>query len=87
MSRSVVHRACIVLVVVLVKGTALAGEVWAQNVYVLHYDTWSLAQDFVYSSTSYITGGTGKYAGATGWFGFVGSELKGGIIHGEICTP
>ena len=63
------------------------GEIWAQNAYVFHYDTWSLAQDFVYSSTSYITGGTGKYAGATGWFGFVGSELKGGIIHGEICTP
>lgn len=67
--------------------TTKNGEVWAQNAYVYHYDTWSLAQDFVYSSTSYITGGTGKYAGATGWFGFVGTELKGGIIHGEICTP
>lgn len=67
--------------------SANGGEVWAQNAYIYHYDTWSLTQDFVYSSTSYIIGGTGKYAGATGWFGFVGSELKGGIIHGEICTP
>ena len=63
------------------------GEVWAQSAYVFHYDTWSLAQDFVYSSTSYITGGTGKYEGATGWYGFVGSEIRGGLIHGEICTP
>ena len=63
------------------------GEVWAQNAYVFHNDTWNPAQGFVYSSTSYITGGTGKYAGATGWFGFVGSDSKGGIIHGEICTP
>jgi len=63
------------------------GELYSQNAYVWHYDTWSVAQDFVYSSTSYITGGTGKFEGVTGWLGFVGTEGAGGIMFGQYCKP
>jgi hypothetical protein len=63
------------------------GELWAQDAYVFHYDTWFVGEEFVFSTTSYITGGTGKFEGVTGWLGFVGSEVEGGIIFGKYCKP
>jgi len=38
------------------------------------------------STMSYIIGGTGKYEGATGWLGYVGTETGGGVLRGEVCT-
>jgi hypothetical protein len=62
------------------------GGIRAQDAYMLHWDVY-FGGKFAFASISSIDSGTGKYEGASGWFGFVGSELDGGIIRGEICTP
>lgn len=41
----------------------------------------------IYSATSVVIGGTGRYAGATGWLGEINNESVATVIHGQICTP
>jgi len=53
-------------------------------------DTINLDAYFDYgalTAMTYIIGGTGKYEGATGWLGLVGTETEGGVLRGEVCTP
>ena len=41
----------------------------------------------IYSSTSVIVGGTGRYAGASGWLGAIQNETVSTLIRGRVCTP
>lgn len=41
----------------------------------------------VNAANSLITGGTGRFAGATGFLGEIVNESKGTIVYGEVCTP
>jgi hypothetical protein len=63
------------------------GEVWADDAWLFQWGAYFFQGKAVFTSVSSITGGTGMYEGATGWIGFVGSEVEGGVIKGEICTP
>ncbi len=39
------------------------------------------------SGITSIVGGTGRYAGATGWLGYVITEAEGGVLRGVVCKP
>ena len=41
----------------------------------------------IYGASSRIIGGTGRYAGATGWLGEVNNETVSTLIVGQVCKP
>jgi hypothetical protein len=41
----------------------------------------------IYGAASRIVGGTGRYAGATGWLGEIQNETVSSLILGQVCTP
>jgi hypothetical protein len=41
----------------------------------------------IYGAASRIVGGTGRYAGATGWLGAIQNETVSTLILGQVCTP
>ena len=63
------------------------GEVRGQDAWMINFDAYGHGGLGNFVSISFISGGTGVYEGATGWFAFVGDEVSGGTFTGEICTP
>ncbi|MEJ2086348.1 MAG: hypothetical protein P8Y44_11820 [Acidobacteriota bacterium] len=47
------------------------------------------SDSFPFVTMLHITGGTGRYDGATGWMGVIADDVRDwrGYMHGEICTP
>jgi len=65
------------------------GEIWAQDNYVFNFNAIGDQALFPFVSLSSITGGTGAYEYAEGWFGVIADDAGGwrGFMRGEICTP
>ena len=63
------------------------GDLYAHTSYVFPLGLLSANIYGIYGGASVIRGGTGRYAGATGWLGSIQSEAVGTLIRGQICTP
>ena len=65
------------------------GEIWAQDNYLFNLNVMGNKAGFPFVAISSITGGTGHYEGAWGWFGTIADDAGGwrGFMRGEICTP
>jgi hypothetical protein len=69
------------------------GAIYAQDNYIWNLSVFGLEGTkaaIPAVSLSVITGGTGHYEGATGWFAAIYDDGGGGwrgFIRGEICTP
>jgi len=65
------------------------GMIWAQDNYVFNLNVMGNEAGFPFVAISSITGGTGHYDGAWGWFGTIADDAGGwrGFMRGEICTP
>ena len=61
------------------------GEIWSRDSWIADI---ARTVDFsAFSQVSYVDGGTGAYAGATGDIFQFGSDLEGSTGRGEVCTP
>jgi hypothetical protein len=67
--------------------TTKHGEMWAENVAVMHFGAYELGNGF--GASGYIYGGTGKYEGVTGWITGASVPEDGTMMtfQGEICWP
>jgi hypothetical protein len=57
------------------------GDLYLEDITTIH---WGVPNAVV--AILNITGGTGKYDGATGWFGAI-DDGEHGWVQGEVCTP
>jgi len=65
------------------------GEIWAQDNFLFNLNTSGNKAGFPIVSISSITGGTGHYEEAWGWFGVIADDSGNwkGFMKGEICVP
>jgi hypothetical protein len=65
------------------------GMIYAQDNYLFNGSVVGNRAGFPFVSLSSITGGTGHWEGAWGWFGVIADDAGGwkGFMKGEICTP
>lgn len=61
------------------------GTIFTEAAEQAHSDTFSWSS-IAFTDFGWVIGGTGQYAGATGWIGLFG-DGEGGTGGGEICTP
>lgn len=64
------------------------GVLYTQSAWTFHVGMYQFPQPgLINAANSLITGGTGRFAGATGFLGEIVNESKGTIVYGEVCTP
>jgi hypothetical protein len=64
------------------------GKIFAEATWVGHSELIPPdAPYYTFSEFDRITGGTGRYKGATGWIGGFGDEANGGPMGGKVCLP
>ena len=65
------------------------GEIWALDNYLLNLNVMGNRAGAPFVSMSSITGGTGHWEGAWGWFGVIADDAGTwkGFMKGEICVP
>jgi len=61
------------------------GEIWSRDSWLV--DLAHLADFAAFAQISYVVGGTGMYENATGDIFQFGSDLGGGDMRGQVCTP
>jgi hypothetical protein len=62
------------------------GTIFTEAAEQAHSDGFSWPSGVAFTDFGWVIGGTGQYAGATGWIGLFG-DGEGGTGGGEICTP
>jgi len=62
------------------------GTIFTEAAEQTHSDSFSWPSGVAFTDLGWVIGGSGQYAGATGWIGLFGDgeSVTGG---GEICTP
>jgi hypothetical protein len=65
------------------RGTIYAEATWVGHSELIPPD----APYFRFSEFDRITGGTGRYKGASGWIGGFGDEANGGPMGVQVCLP
>lgn len=62
------------------------GTIFTEAAEQAHGDSFAWPPGVAITDFGWVIGGTGQYAGATGWIGLFG-DGEGGTGGGEICTP